>query len=445
MWATTLCSLMLLYENWLKILDLHASEVAIRVPVRGEEWTFAALQEAVLKESPLSPGTLHIVRSTDGVVPFVIQTLRAWRDQAVLCPVEADPPVFLTEQTLPAGIVHLKLTSGTTGSARAVMFKAEQLAADPEHIRKSMRLEASAPNIAVISVAHSYGFSNLILPMLLQGHPLIVAADVLPSSLKKAWEGQKAVTVPGVPAMWRAWFRAGLLKDAPIQLAISAGAPLPIDLEQQIYEQTGLKIHNFLGSSECGAIAYDASDTPRTDPSSVGTMVEGLKLSLNEQGCLVVEGPSIAEGYLENPANSDSSPASSPLANRRFTTSDLADIRGNEIYLRGRASDTINLAGRKLDPTEVEAALLKHQDIVHCVVFGVPSRDTSRCEETVACIKTNRALTVTELSHWLANELSSWKRPRHYWFCDELAPNERGKIPRPKWREIWIKKHKIDN
>jgi len=42
-------------------------------------------------------------------------------------------------------------------------------------------------------------------------------------------------------------------------------APLPLSLECAVFEQHGLKIHNFYGTTECGGIAVDASATPRTE------------------------------------------------------------------------------------------------------------------------------------------------------------------------------------
>src|SRR5690606_11258653 len=141
-------------------------------------------------------------------------------------------------------------------------------------------------------------------------------------------------TLPAVPAMWQAWHRLDLLKDAKIAVAISAGAPLSLDLETSIFASTGLKIHNLYASSECGGIAYDDSQTPRKDPSFVGKCVQGVELSVGSDGCLQVSGPAVAEGYLSTEPDANSS-----LQSGQFHTSDQVKLDGDHVYLLGRISD----------------------------------------------------------------------------------------------------------
>jgi len=63
----------------------------------------------------------------------------------------------------------------------------------------------TGPILAVISLAHSYGFSNLITPLLLHGIPLILAPAPLPEIVRQAAALAPHITLPAVPAMWRAW------------------------------------------------------------------------------------------------------------------------------------------------------------------------------------------------------------------------------------------------
>jgi acyl-coenzyme A synthetase/AMP-(fatty) acid ligase len=230
--------------------------------------------------------------------------------------------------------------------------------------------------------------------------------------------------------MWRAWWQAALLKDAPIRLAISAGAPLPLEVERGVWTECGLKIHNFYGSSECGGIAYDRSDAPREDASLAGSPMAGVHLSVNEEGCLVVQGPNVSQGYWPH--------ADAALEGGRFVTSDLVELRGDRVLMRGRVSDAINIAGRKLNPADVEHALLACEGVKHCVVFGVPSADASRCEETVACVSASPGMTEKQLLDVAGTRLATWQLPRRVWFCDELHPDARGKLSRAAWRARWL-------
>jgi hypothetical protein len=65
---------------------------------------------------------------------------------------------------------------------------AEQLIADAKNIVETMGLRSAWPNVTVISLAHSYGFSNVVLPLALHGIPLIIARGALPEALREAAE-----------------------------------------------------------------------------------------------------------------------------------------------------------------------------------------------------------------------------------------------------------------
>ena len=162
---------------------------------------------------------------------------------------------------------HLKTTPASTGVPRAVAFTEEQLAADAENIVTTMGLRPDWPNLGVISLAYSYGFSNLVLPLLLHGIPLYLVPSPLPVALRCAAHAHWNLTVAAVPALWHAWHKAGAILSN-VRLAISAGAPLPLTLERAVFEEHGVKIHNFYGSTECGGIAYDATHDAarRTNP-----------------------------------------------------------------------------------------------------------------------------------------------------------------------------------
>src|SRR5205085_57854 len=100
------------------------------------------------------------------------------------------------DEKLPAESVHIKTTSASTGEARHILFTARQLAADAENIMATMGLRPDWPNLGVISLAHSYGFSNLVLPLLLHGIPLILGGSSLPETVRNATRCSPKVTLP---------------------------------------------------------------------------------------------------------------------------------------------------------------------------------------------------------------------------------------------------------
>jgi long-subunit acyl-CoA synthetase (AMP-forming) len=340
----------MLYERWRQVAQDFKNEIALHDVASGDSWTFARLAKVV--ESCDRPNQ-NIVFPKSITPEFIFSVLQAWRFKKTVCPLDSGqtPPSFTQ---LPAEIVHLKMTSASTGATRVIAFKAEQLCADADNIVETMKLRRNEPNLGVISLAHSYGFSNLVLPLLLHGIPLALANSTLPEALRRAAKKFESITLPAVPALWRAWYEADAIPKN-VRLAISAGATLPLALEKQIFEGVGIKIHNFYGASECGGIAYDQNETPRKDSRFVGTPMRNVQLKVNANGCLEVHSMAVGETYFPD--------ASATLANGCFQTSDLAELKKDKVFLSGRATDQINVAGRKVSPEMIETALLAHPDV----------------------------------------------------------------------------------
>jgi len=412
----------MLYERWRQIADKHRNEIALIDLGRGTRQTFSELAAAA--EIGVVDGPVVFPQESD----FILTLLRGWRSGRVVCPLEKDqaPPRL---DSLPPGCVHLKMTSATTGAARVVAFTGEQLAADADNIVATMGLRPDWPNLGVISLAHSYGFSNLVLPLLLHGIPLILVETPLPEMLGRAARVAEFITLPAVPTLWSVWHATGAIPKN-VRLAISAGAPLSLALEQSVFAANRLKIHNFYGSSECGGIAYDASSTPRTDFACVGAPMINVQPSVGGEGCLEVRGRAVGETYWPEPAPN--------LAGGCFRTSDLVEITDGLIYLRGRAGDQMNIAGRKLSPEDIEKVLLAHPQVRECLVFGAPSKDAERTDTIVACVAAGAEINGELLKQFLLEKLPAWQIPREWLFVKSLGANQRGKLSRADWRRKYM-------
>jgi acyl-CoA synthetase (AMP-forming)/AMP-acid ligase II len=415
----------MLYERWRQVAREFPEEVALRDLASGRAWTFADLDATAQEPGDLSP----IVFPRGNTTAFVIGVLRAWRHNQVTCPLESSQAMPSLSPPLPADIVHLKLSSATSGAAKVIAFTGEQLAADTDNIVATMGLRRDWPNVGFISLAHSYGFSNLVTPLLLHGIPLILAGSPLPEVLR-ATERFPGITVPAVPALWRAWTDARAIPSS-LRLAISAGAPLPCALEDEVFRQFGVKLHNFYGASECGGIAYDATSAPRSDGACAGTPIRNVALSINDAGCLEIRGPSVGMTYLPEP-----SPA---LRDGVYSSNDLAEIKEGQVFLRGRASEMINVAGRKVLPETIERLLSEHPAVRDCLVFGVESTGAHRGETIVACVVQREATTVDELRQFVFRQSEPWQTPREFWFVESLETNARGKLSRMEWRARYLR------
>ncbi len=320
--------------------------------------------------------------------------------------------------------VLLKLTSGTTAAPRAIRFKSEQLLADCAQICETMGIGNDDVNFAVIPLSHSYGFSNLVTPLLVRGVAMVLSRDRMPRAVLNGLAETDATVFPGMPVFYQAFSEMETAPALPkLRLCISAGAPLPLEIARKFREKFGKSIHSFYGASECGGICYDR-DALLEEPGFVGPAMSGVKIEMLEAGSasrIRVQSAACGEGYFPEPDEEK-------LGGGFFAPDDLLTKSGDGFRIVGRVSDVINVAGKKVNPAEVEAELLRFDGVRGAIVFG---RESSlRNEEVAACVAAGAEVREAELLEFCRQRLSGWQVPKRIFFVTEIPVNERGKVSR---------------
>jgi long-chain acyl-CoA synthetase len=319
----------------------------------------------------------------------------------------------------------LKLTSGTSGAPRAIRFRSEQLLADCNQICATMGISDVDLNFGVIPISHSYGFSNLLTPLLAHGVPVVLSRDQTPRAVLNDLARTGATVFPGMPIFYQAFCEIENLPALPkLRLCISAGAPLSAEIAKKFYEKFDQPIHSFYGSSECGGICYDRDGTTFED-GYVGEPMEDVDLALVDPKAgssqVRVRSAAVADGYFpEDDAEK--------LSDGVFQPDDLLARHGDGFKIVGRISDVINVAGKKVHPAEVEAQLARFPGVRQAVVFG--RKSARRNEEVAGCVVANSDVRETDLLEFCRKHLSGWQVPKRIFMVDEIPVSERGKISR---------------
>ena len=319
----------------------------------------------------------------------------------------------------------LKLTSGTTAAPRAIRFRSAQLLADCAQICQTMGITERDRNFAVIPLSHSYGFSNVVTSLLALGVPAVVSRDRMPRAVLEDLARTGATVFPGMPVFYQAFCEIDSPPELPaLRLCISAGAPLPLAVAQKFRAKFGHAIHSFYGSSECGGICYDREATLLRD-GFVGTPMDKVTLRALEPAASAsqfeVRSVAAGDGYFPEPDTDK-------LTAGRFVPDDLLAQEPDGFRIVGRVSDVINVAGKKVNPAEVEAVLLSFAGVRQAVVFG---RDSAvRNEEVLACVAAESDLREADLLDFCRARLSGWQVPRQVFLVAEIPVNERGKMSR---------------
>ena len=336
----------------------------------------------------------------------------------------------------------LRLTSGSTGAPRATCTEERHLLADVRHIVDAMGIGPRDRQLGVIPLSHAYGFGNLLLPLLWQGTALWLRPQFVPTQVGPDIHDGRLTTFAGVPFMFEHLARH---QPSPalgaLRLVLSAGARLPFSTVQAFHDVAGVKVRSFYGSSETGGICFDGTDALDARV-PVGQPIGEVAVTLVEDddapdgaGRVQVHGPNVMDRYMSPPDGVEAmeadtaAPTSAFVAPATFLTGDYASRDATGVHvLVGRVASYVNVAGRKVHPREIEAALRGLPGVTDAV--ALPVDDPLRGQALGACVASTHPWDARTVREALSSQLAAWKLPRVLVVLPALPLTERGKIDR---------------
>jgi acyl-CoA synthetase (AMP-forming)/AMP-acid ligase II len=150
----------------------------------------------------------------------------------------------------------------------------------------------------------------------------------------------------------------------------------------------------------------------------------GTLLAQGERGEVVIQGPNVIDGYVNNPeANATS------FTDGWFRTGDQGVLdRDGYLSLVGRLKEMINRGGEKIAPREIDEVLLQHPAVGEAVAFGIPHAAWG--EEVAAAVVLKEPVSDKELLAFARERLADYKVPRKLYIVDKIPRTATGKIQR---------------
>jgi long-chain acyl-CoA synthetase len=234
-----------------------------------------------------------------------------------------------------------------------------------------------------------------------------------------------------------------------VKAVLLGAAPItPRDLRSG-HALFGAKLWNGYGQGEspCTITALNQSMIARaiTDEDdlklgSVGTVRTGLSIAIvdddgrrlqaGEIGEVAVRGATVMQGYLNQPQATVAS-----LRDGWLHTGDVGrlDSRGF-LTLLDRKKDVIISGGMNIYAREVEDILLEAEGVLDAAVIGIPDEEWGEVL-VAALIPAEPATDLQALNQFCLESIARFKRPKYYFFMDELPRNASGKVLKRQLRE----------
>jgi hypothetical protein len=150
-------------------------------------------------------------------------------------------------------------------------------------------------------------------------------------------------------------------------------------------------------------------------------------------GELYIGGCGLARGYLNRPGLTAErfvpDPFSGRAGSRLYQTGDLARfLRSGELEFLGRVDHQVKVRGHRIEPGEIEAALLSHTSVRETVVAA--HDDGAEGVRLVAYVVTTEPVATSELRHFLKQKLPDYMTPSAFVTLDSMPLMPSGKIER---------------
>lgn len=344
-------------------------------------------------------------------------------------PVDEDAPWFVL------------FTSGTTGTPKAVIQTPRMVAASATNIGMAMGITGADRSVNFLPLFHTAGINLLTMPLFLWGGASTVLRKFdAPCLLELIGKGA-VTTFFGVPAIYQALDGMDL-GDTDLSRVggwACGGAALPEGLIRR-FAARGAVIRNGFGMTETGPTGFliDA-EAAITRVGSVGkpqplteARLDGVADGQPGVGELLLRGPSITPGYLDNPQAT----AEAFTADGWLKSGDVAQRDADGYYrIVDRIKDMYISGGENVYPAEVERVLITHPDILEAAVVGQPDARWGEVGAAFVILRPGAALDAAALDAWLRDRLAAYKLPRAWHAVDDFPRTAAGKVQKPQLRK----------
>lgn len=326
-------------------------------------------------------------------------------------------------------------SSGSTGRPKLALISGSQLRFRMKQKCSSHDIRRDDRSLAAFPLEHAGGL-QLLLASLSQGAGLVFPASAHPRSVIRTCAAEGVTLLHGSATLFDLMVRSRRA-DWPgldsVRFARSAAAGVSLETQRAFTEAFGIPLWQSYGASESGGICVNRSGASHGGMLALGAAGSGVEVRIcdergrelpdGEVGEIVATSPGVALGYEGDPGSG------SRIQRGRFFSGDLGERRDGLFYFRGRSKLLINVAGRKVDPIEVERTLMRHASVAEVAVVG----EAARGHEVVKAIVVTREPVEPEaLMDFCGRELAPYKVPRRIEFRPSLPRNEIGKLNRER-------------
>ncbi len=407
---------------------------------------FAALYAGglpLLLDASFNTGEIEAIRGDCGLDALVVERTKAaalavpdkgepvaFGDDVSLLPLERREPLFRPRPDTEV----CRFTSGTTGRPKCLEFSGHAVVSAARNWVLGTGMTDADRTLCLAALSNGLAFNTSLLSTFLAGGELhFLKGGPLTRPVARRIADSGITRLVAFPTLYRNFVADGgpeRAAMASLRHAISAGAPLWPDVREEFRLRYGLDISDYYGIAETGPCTFERHAGHHT---GLGEPLPGAEIriaddpgSAEEAGEVLVRTASMASGYLNHPGMFEARVDAEGF----YHSGDRGRLADGRLVLVGRTQDHINVAGRKIDPTEIVAVVSALAGVADAVAF--PDEDLNRealvhLVVVAAPAPAGEEITRAALAEACRSRLAPWKVPGRISFVPEIPRTGIGK------------------
>ncbi|WNG87021.1 3-((3aS,4S,7aS)-7a-methyl-1,5-dioxo-octahydro-1H-inden-4-yl)propanoate--CoA ligase FadD3 [Mycobacterium sp. ITM-2016-00317] len=335
-------------------------------------------------------------------------------------------------------VSDILFTSGTTGRSKGVRCAHRQSLDASAAWAACGQVSSSDRYLCINPFFHNFGYKAGILACLQTGATLFPELTFDPEKTMRAVQEHGVTVLPGPPTIYQT------LLDHPkrtefdlssLRFAVTGAATIPVVLIERM--QTELDIDIVLtayGLTEAAGFGTmcRADDDAVTVATTSGRPIADFELCIGEQGEVLLRGPNVMLGYLDDPEAT----AAAIDAEGWLHTGDVGELDADgNLKITDRLKDMYICGGFNVYPAEIEQVLARLDGVAETAVIGVPDERLGEVGKAFVVTLPGAELDEKTVINHAREHLANFKTPRSVEFLDALPRNPGGKVVKPLLRQ----------
>jgi long-chain acyl-CoA synthetase len=343
----------------------------------------------------------------------------------------------------------IQYTSGTTGVPKGAMLTHFNLFSNARQGEAWMHgAQYRKENFyAILPMFHAFGMTLFLTYGILKQARLVIFPSFDVDLVLDAAKKTPPTVYCAVPPIYRRTAERAIERGISLKSAkycISGAMNLPDDVVELWESVSGGLLVEGYGMTEASPVCLGNPFAPSRRTGTIGVPFPStlmkvvtledptIEVTAGEPGELLIKGPQVFSGYWNNTEATEAT----LLPDGWLRTGDVVTVDADGFTtIVDRVKELIITGGFNVSPSEVEAVLHAHPDVVEAAVVGIPSPNGGESVIAAVIMRPGAELDEVAMRSWCKERLAAYKVPRQIIALTELPRSILGKVIRKQVRE----------